>query len=146
MRIETYNPTDMSVLESDATGVDFGVAIKGQHSNVVAVRPINSSPDTNFLEIALFLENNAGLNHTQFGKFKSSTAIPGITAGSDYLSDYFVQVTGISDTSMISTFSGFGLLYNAANPEYTWIDAEAGLSETTIGDSNVNFRFVFEYN
>jgi len=145
MRIETYNPTDMSVLESDATGIDFGVAIKGQHSNVVAVRPIKTD-ETNFVALALFLENNAGLDHTQFGKFKSSSAIQDVTAGSDYLSDYFVQVTGISDTSMISTFSGFGLLYDAVNPEYTWVDAEAGLSETTLGDSNVNFRFVFEYN
>ena len=36
--------------------------------------------------------------------------------------------------------------YNPENPEYTWLDARVGTNETVFGNSNVNFRFVFEYN
>ena len=144
MKIESYNPTDMTMLSADVTGVDFGVTIKGQHStNVIVVRPVATSET--LTELALFLEDNDGLDHTQFGKYKSSVATPGITPGSNYLSDYFIPVPGVSDTSMLTTLSDFGLVYTPSSPEYTWVDAEAGVSETEIGSSSVNLRFVFEY-
>jgi hypothetical protein len=143
IKVESYIPATMALLSADVTGVDFGDVIKGQHGpNVVAIRPVKDG--ITFDALALFLENANGVDHTQFGKFKSASAIPGITPGSDYLSDYFVQITGISDTSMLSAYSDYGIMYNAASPEYSWMDAEAGVSES-VGDSAVNFRFVFEY-
>lgn len=145
MYISSYDPTTMTQSSLDVTGVDFGACIKGNHAaNVVVIQPAIPT-ETAFTKLALFLENNGGLNYTAFGKFKSSTPITGITPGSNYLSDYFVQVTGISDPSQIDINSGIGLVFNAAAPEYAWLDAQVGLSDTAFSTTNVNFRFVFEY-
>jgi hypothetical protein len=144
MRIETYLPSDMSLLSADATGVDFGEAFIGQHSNVVAIRPFVTT-EVSFESLALFLEDSGGLGHTQFGKYKNGSPIQGITPGSDYLSDFFIPVPGVSDASLIGVYSDFGLVFEGSSPEYAWIDAEAGPSETA-GSASVNFRFVFEYN
>jgi hypothetical protein len=133
----------MALLSSDATGVDFGDAFIGQHSNVVAIRPVGTIE--NFTSLAMFLEDNDGLGHTLFGKYKNANAIEGITPGSDYLSDFFIPVPGVSDASTIGIYSDFGLVFDPSNPEYAWMDAEAGADET-VGSGSVNFRFVFEYN
>lgn len=147
MLIASYDPVTMDTLSSDVTGVDYGAVIKGYHTaNVAVIKPTLGGGESNFLKLALFLENNNGLNHTVFGKFKSLRPITGITPGSNYLSDYFIQVTGISDPSQIDVNSGIGLVFNATTPEYAWLDAQVGRSETATGSTNVNFRFVFEYN
>ncbi len=144
MRIESYDPSDMSLNSSSVTGVAFGNVVKGNHNTTaVAIRPAIDG-DT-FTQLALFLENDAGMDHTQIGKFLTSVATQGITPGSDYLSDHFTEVTGISDISQIAQYSDNGLVFNAATPEYAWMDADVGLTETTLGVSSVNFRFVFEY-
>jgi hypothetical protein len=138
----------MSRVSSDVTGVDFGDIIKGKPSgNTVVIKPVYDG--MSFTELALFLEDTEGLNHTQFGKFKSDIAITGITPGSDYLSDFFMPITGISDISMLSVYSDFGLVFQLDGRgcpyEYAWMDAETDVSETQMGDTTVNFRFVFEY-
>jgi len=145
LKIERYSPVNMSLVDADATGVDFGDAIKGQHcSNVVAIRPV--AVDITFTALALFLENTNGVNHTEFGKYHSAVATPGITPGSNYLSDAFVPITGISDAAMIGMYSDYGIMFDSTDPEYAWMDAEIGTAENMLGSSTINFRFVFEYN
>lgn len=145
MKIQQYDPTDMSLLSSDVTGVDFGSGVAGQHCpNVIAIKP--TAETETFQSLALFLEDNSGMDHTQFGKYKSSSAIPGITAGSDYLSDYLIEVEGISDAMLIPQYSDQGIVFDAGSPEYAWLDAGIGLNETTLGSNSINLRFVFEYN
>ncbi len=149
MKVASYNPVTMNQVSSDVTGIDFGTVIKGKHSSkVVSIRPFldDTVPENTFLKLALFLENNNGLSRTVFGKYKSSSPITGITPGSDYLSDYFIQITGISDISQIDTHSGIGLVFNETAPEYAWLDAQVGLYDSAVGQTNVNFRFIFEYN
>jgi hypothetical protein len=144
LKIANFNPAGMTPLLDDVTGIDFGDTIRGQHStNVVAIRP--AAHGITLTALALFLENTSGVDHSEFGRFKSSTPITGIEPGSDYLSDYFIPITGISDASQIGEYSDYGIVFNATTPEYAWLDAEAGTSETMMGDSTVNFRFVFEY-
>jgi hypothetical protein len=134
----------MALISSDATTVDFGTVARGQHnSKTVAIRPVAVAEM--FSQIALFLENNGGLDHTVFGKFKSATPIAGIEPGDPRLSDYFVQAPGVSDFSAWTELSDYGLELDAGTPEYVWIDAEAGTSETNLGDTTINLRFVFEY-
>ena len=145
MQVNQYNPVTMTLLSSDITGVDFGNVVKGNHStSAITIKPVAEMGET-ITQLALFLEDNASMDNTQFGKFKNAAPTPGIGAGSDYLSDYFTEVEGISDVSQIGTYSDYGLVFTASNPEYAWIDAEVGLSETTLGAQAVNFRFVFEY-
>ena len=145
MRIEQYNPTNMSVLQADVTGVDFGSVIKGSHApNVVSIRPVLDMGD-NYTALAMFLEDNAGLDHTQFGRYMSSTAILGITPGSSYLSDYLIEEYGISDISQVWAVSGHGLILDSSNPEYVWLDAGIGSNEVTLGGLSINVRFLFEY-
>jgi hypothetical protein len=145
MRIETYNPVTMDLLESDADQVDFGTVSRGHHnSNTVAIRPVSTDGEV-YTQLALFLEDNAGLDHTQFGKFKSSMAIPDIQPGDPRLSDFFIQASGVSDFANYGEISDYGLPLDAGSPEYIWMDAEAGTSELNLGDATINLRFVFEY-
>jgi hypothetical protein len=144
LKISSYNPSDMTLISADATGIDFGEVIIGQHNaEAVAILPV--ADGITFTALALFLENANGVDHSQFGKFKSSEAVQGILPGSDYLSDSFIPVTGISDASMIGVYSDFGIVYDSTTPEYSWLDVEAGSAEDAIGNSTVNFRFIFEY-
>lgn len=145
MRVESYNPETMVLLESDATSVDFGTVARGHHnSQTVAVRPRAGEGET-LSRLALFLEDNASLNNTQFGKFKYATPIAGIEPGDPRLSDFFTPAPGVSDFENYGVLSDYGLPMDADTPEYVWMDAEAGASETNLGDKTVNFRFVFEY-
>lgn len=145
MRVDQYNPVNMTLLASDITGVDFGSVVKGNHnSSAIVIKPVAEGSET-ITQLALFLEDNAGMNNTQFGKFKNAAPTPGIAAGSAYLSDYFQEVEDISDVSQIPAYSDYGLVFNASSPEYAWIDAEVGDTETTLGQQAVNFRFIFEY-
>jgi len=145
MRVESYNPETMVMLESDTTSVDFGTVARGHHnSQTVSVRPVASGGET-LSRLALFLEDNASLNNTQFGKFMSTTAIAGIEPGDDRLSDFFTPAPGVSDFENYGELSDYGLLMDPDSPEYAWMDAEAALSEVNLGDATVNFRFVFEY-
>lgn len=144
MRIETYNPETMVLISSDDTSVDFGTVSRGHHnSQTVVIRP--QAVSETISQLALFLENNDGLNHTVFGRYKSVTPTTGIEPGDSRLSDYLVQVPGVSDFSRWSELSDYGLGLNATAPEYVWLDAEAGSSETNLGDATINLRFVFEY-
>lgn len=133
------------MISADVTGVDLGDVLRGSHNETaVVVKPV-ADVGENITLLAMFLEDNNGLTHTQFGKFKSATAIQGITPGSDYLSDYFVETPGIEDVTGIYAFSDNGLVLDASTPEYVWLDAEAGTTESS-GATNINYRFVFEYN
>jgi hypothetical protein len=144
MRVITYDPSDMSEIASGAPSIDFGDMVRGQHGSVVAIQPATST-ESSFTELALFLENDGGLRHSVFHKFQSSTPIHGIEPGSNYLSDYFIPITGISDVSQIGLYSDFGIFFDADSPEYAWLDVESSVAETGIGVTSVNFRFVFEY-
>lgn len=145
MRIESYNPQTMVMLESDTSSVDFGTVARGHHnSTAVSVRPVAGGGET-LSRLALFLEDNASLNNTQFGKFKNATKILGIEPGDDYLSDYFIPTPGVSDFENYGELSDYGLPMDPDSPEYVWMDAEASTLESNLGDKTVNFRFVFEY-
>lgn len=141
MKVNQYDPHDQTET-LDVSSVDFGTVIKGKHNDEAIVLQPDWEAETP-ISLAMFLESDDGLSHSQFGKFKSSSFISDVLPGSSYLSDHFVPITGIQ-TSDISTYSDFGLVLNAATPEYVWVDAEAGFSETA-GSASINLRFVFEY-
>jgi hypothetical protein len=145
MRVESYNPATMVLITSDTTSVDFGTVARGRHnSQAVVVKPVAEGGET-LSRLALFLENNADLGHCQFGKYKSSVATQGIVPGDDELSDYFTQSRGVSDFENYGVLSDHGLPMDPDTPEYVWLDVEVGTGEVNLGDSTVNFRFVFEY-
>ena len=97
-----------------------------------------------FSQLALYLEAVNGLDHSQFGKYKNAEPVSDIIAGSDYLSDHFVAQPGVSDFYDFENTSDAGIVLDPTDPEYVWMDVQAGTGETS-GDSQVNFRFIFEY-
>ena len=142
MKIYTYDATDMSVISTDATGVAFGDGVLGGFcQNAVVFKAV---PETEVLTaLSLYLEDRADLDHTRFGLYKSQTATTGIAPGNALLNTYLVESPGVSDMSM---FSDNQVSYDITDPEYTWVDAKIGLTETNFGDTAINFRFIFEYN
>jgi len=143
MKISTYNPVDMSLISEDVTGISFSNAVRGGYSSPVVIKPGASDGET-LSQIALFLEDEAGLAGSTFRSLKSSAAISGIGSGSSYLSDSFAEQNGISDFTNFSTISGDGQVFSASDPEYVWLDVRVGAADT-IGSANVNYRFIFEY-
>lgn len=142
MRIARYNPTTMAEISGDITSIDFGNVILGRFcTSTMVIKPVAETEELTLL--GLYLEDRAGLDHTRFGLYKSQTAYTGIGPGDARLNTYLTECPGVSDYSQ---FSGSRVSYNIVDPEYTWLDAKAGLTETVFGDSTVNFRFVFEYN
>jgi hypothetical protein len=145
MKITTYNPTTGNPIVDDATGVDFGKTIQGNHiSTPIVIKPVVTT-ESNFTHLALFLEDRGTFTNSLFGKYKNATFIPGVVAGSNYLSDHFVQRTGVSDFyAEDSTMAIEGLVLTAASPEYVWLDAHVGYIQA-VGSDNINYRFVFDY-
>jgi len=144
MKISSYNPTTMDLLLSDTTTVDFGNSVRGTHApNVVVIKPVAETETITTL--AMFLEDNADLNHTSFERFSSSTAITGIEPGDPRFSNFFILAAGISDVSQIPEYSDYGLMLTPSDPEYVWMDALVGSNESTYGASAINYRFLFEY-
>lgn len=142
MKIARYNPSDMSLISEDVTGLSFGDVVLGNYcNNVVAIKPVLESE--NLTSLGLYLEDRAGLDHTRFGLYKAATTQVGILPGDSRLNTSLMEAPGVSDYSQ---FSDYRVSYNVSDPEYTWLDANVGLSENIFGISNLNFRFVFEYN
>lgn len=135
LSIYKYDPEDLSFLATGVT-VNYGSFAAGSHSKTVQViKPIPS--DITLSQINFYLENKGGLKNSNFGYFKSNSSILGIEAGSAYLSDNFIEVSGVS------TIVTGGLSLNASNPENIWLDLETGASDIKSG--NINYRFVFDF-
>jgi len=144
MKIMTYDPTTGNLISADATGIDFGKTIQSNHTSTPVV--IKPDPDgSNLSHIALFLESRGTFTNSLFGKYKNATFIPGIAAGSTTISDHFVQRSGVSDFyAPDAALATDGLVLNAADPEYVWLDAHVGYIQT-VGSGTINYRFVFDY-
>ena len=145
MKITTYDPTTGNPIVDDATGLNFGKVIQGNHcSSPLVVKPVKTT-ETNFTHIAMFLESKGSFTNSLFGKYKNATFIPGVAAGSSYLSDNFNAKPGVSDfyaADAVMTTDGLVLSYSA--PEYIWLDAHVGYIQAT-GNDNVNYRFVYDF-
>jgi hypothetical protein len=141
MKVSQYNPSTMTLITGDVTGLDFGSVRLGSFcANTLVIKPV---PETeNLTAIGLFLEDRAEMNHTRFGAYKSSTATTGINPGDTRLNTYLMEAPGVSDYNM---YSGYRLTLNPEDPEYVWLDTKIGLNETTTGDLTLNYRFVIEY-
>ena len=136
MKIQSYNPSDMSLLEDSITGIDFGTVYQGSHCEAaVVLRPVLTTEST-LSEMKLFLQSKVPYTKSSFGRYKDASGILGITPGSVYLSDNFVQVTSpaLSDTQ--------GLLLEAN--DYVWLDVQTGATETGTY-TGVNYRLMFDY-
>lgn len=132
----------MALISGDISGLDFGDMTLGSFcQNVMVIKPVAETEDLTLL--GLYLEDRANLDHTRFGLYKSQTAATGIGPGNALLNTYLMEAPGVSDYSQ---FSDYRISYDVNNPEYTWLDVKAGTNETVLGDSSINFRFVFEYN
>lgn len=144
MRIDRYDPTDMSLLASDVTGVDFGNVVRGGYtSSPIAIKPV-ATVESSVSQLFFFLEDNADLTGSTFRVLKSSVAIPGIGSGSALLTGELTEIPGVSDFTDYSTITGDGVVMTSADPEYLWTDVRIGASET-VGAGTINYRFIFEY-
>lgn len=138
-RVESYNPTDMSVISSDVTELDFGGIIKGKFcSQTAVIKPIIEG---NITALALFLENNGGFDHARFNYYASHTVACDVVPGDPRLSDSFIVDNDVSDFST----SDDGVILDNATPEYIWLDVKVGTA-SAVGAGTANYRFVFEYN
>lgn len=139
-RIDRYDPTTMGLAQDGISQVDFGGVVRGKHcSSTVVIKPITAGTVT---QLALFLEENGGLSNSAFGYLASQQKFSGIPAGGSEMSDHFTVTNNVSDFSSLSN----GVSLNPNSPEYIWLDIQTGLGSTIGENTNINYRFVFEYN
>jgi hypothetical protein len=143
MKIDLYNPTNGSRLAEDVRGINFGTVVAGQHSLLpVLIKPEKTVEDS-FSAMKLFLQSNGGLNHSNFGHYKSDSFVSGIDH-SNHLTGHFLLATGVTGTTYTGV-SGVDISIASGVPQdYVWLDVQTGGSE--IGSTSaINFRFVFDY-
>lgn len=139
MKVTLYDPTTEAVLDEAITGLDFGTVFQGNHSDLpMLIRP-SKTDETAFEQIMLFLQNDGGLTQSSFGYRLNAVISGGVPAGNAYLSDHFVR------TASPSLTGEGGVAFNAASPEYMWLDVEIGGAEKGQTDA-VNFQFLYEFN
>lgn len=141
MKVNRYNPLDMSLISEDVSTIDFGNINKGFFcKEPIVVRLV---PDNEVLtELAFYLENRGGLNHTRFGLYKSSFPVTGIPVDDSRINTFLEEAPGVSD---VVQYSDRRISLNVDNPEYIWLNAFVGYTETNVGAQGINYRFVFEY-
>lgn len=140
MKIRAFSPITGELLSPDIAGINFGNIHQGAHgATPVLIQPFKTSEDL-FSDVVLYLQNSGGYTQSEFGYFVSSDLITGVQSDEP-------GATGpiISDN--------FSLNSDATGPggvmvmpcDYIWLDVKVGLTETG-STTNVNYRFIFEYN
>lgn len=140
MKIKAYSPQTGNLLSESITGINFGNIRQGQHcASPVLIQPVKTSEDE-FEDIILYLQNNGGYNQSQFGYKISSDLTTGVHsyvsgATGTVISDHFILVSDATGPNGISV----------SPSDYVWLDVQVGVAETG-STSNINYRFIFEYN
>jgi len=138
MKIQVYNPNSLLLEQDDATGIDFGTTFQGSHcEEAIIIKPVATN-ESSFVQMKMALQNQGGLTKSSFGYYLNENLATGILPGSNLLSDHF-------DLNESPSITGEGVELDASNPEYVWMDVQAGDKETG-SSSSVNFQFSFEYN
>lgn len=140
MRIRAYSPQTGNLLSESITSINFGNIRQGRHSfTPVLIQPVKTAEDE-FDDMILYLQNNGGYNQSQFGYRVASDLATGVQsyvsgATGPVVSNHFTLVSDATGPNGVAVAPG----------DYVWLDVQVGLAETG-GTSNVNYRFVFEYN
>jgi hypothetical protein len=140
MKIRAYSPQTGNLISEDITGINFGNIRQGEHCvSPILIQPLKTDEEL-FDGILLYLQNNGGYTQSQFGYFVSSDLFTGVNsddpgATGTIISDHF---------SLVSDATGAGGV-SSQSCDYIWLDVQVGLTESG-STSNINYRFVFEYN
>lgn len=137
LTVNTYDSATSALTQEGATGLSFGNVAAGNHATTVnVIKPIPDELIT-LSAVNLYLEDKGMFTKSNFGYFKSSSFISGISAGSDYLSDHFTEMPDVS------TVTTGGLELTAGDPEFVWLDLD--VQEAKYGNGSINYRFVYEF-
>jgi hypothetical protein len=145
MKVTSYSPVNGMLMLDSITGITFGNIRQGQHcTNPPVIKP-SATSEIQFSEMKLFLQNDGGLAQSQFGYYKNSSFITGITGGHpSYFSpsNHFNVVTG----PVLSDSLGLNISLDASGmpSEYVWLDVGIGALETG-ATSSINYRFLFDF-
>jgi hypothetical protein len=140
MQVRAYDPQTGNLISEDITGINYGNIRQGEHCiSPVLIQPVNTSEDL-FTSMLLYLQNNGGYDQSQFGYLVASDLYTGVQSDTSdatgvVISDHFTMVsdaTGPGGVSMVPC-------------DYIWLDVQVGTTEVG-STTNVNYRFVFEYN
>jgi len=144
MKIGVYNPQNGNLVADSVTGINFGNIKRGQHGDSAVLLKPAKTTETNFTEMKMFLQNNGGLNLSEFGHFTSDSFVTRVDHN-NYLSDHFTLATGVADIGFTGV-SGLDIdIVDGTPVDFVWLDVEVGSTEVG-ATSTINYRFVFEYN
>lgn len=140
MKIKAYSPQTGNLLSESISGINYGNIQQGKHCSIpVLIQPVKTDEDA-FDDLILYLQNNGGYNQSQFGYRVASDLITGVhsyvpgTTG-QVISDHFILASDATGPNGVDVTPG----------NYVWLDVQVGNTETG-STSNINYRFVFEYN
>jgi len=136
MKIQRYNPSDMTLAEDSVTGMDFGTVYQGNYcEEVLVVRPV-ATTEAVLLEMKMFLQSKGPFRRSTFGAAHSTQPMTGVMPGTGIMTGVLEAVSNpaLSDNGGLALVDG----------EYVWLDVKVG--ETEKGSyPGVNYRFVFDY-
>jgi len=140
MKISAYSPQTGNLIADDISGINFGNIRQGEHcASPVLIQPIKTTEEL-FDSMLLYLQNNGGYSLSQFGYMVASDLITGVEsdvpgATGPIISDHFTLVSDATGPGSVALMPC----------DYIWLDVQVGLTEAG-STTNVNYRFIFEYN
>lgn len=136
MKIQRYNPGNMSLAEDSLSHLDFGTVFQGNYcEEVLVIRPV-ATTETVLNEMKMFLQSKGPFVRSAFGVSHSMQPVSGVVPGTGIMTG----VLGVVGNPHLSDNGGVSL----SNGEYVWLDVKVGNTEKG-SYPGVNYRFVFDY-
>lgn len=140
MKIRAYSPQTGNLISEDITGINYGNIRQGEHCvSPVLIQPVKTDEEL-FDGMLLYLQNNGGYTQSNFGYLVGPELITGVRSDDPgatgvVISDHFTLVSDATGPGGVCSLPC----------DYIWLDVQVGLTESG-STTNLNYRFVFEYN
>lgn len=144
MKLIVYSPVDGSVVSSTTSDISFGTVTLGQYCDTPVLIGLEKTVEANILGVKMFLQDDGGLTGSSFGYYTQT----GFTGGIDHtnlLTEKFELVPSPGAWPSAG-YTGVEVGVTGGNPVgLVWLDLQVGASGP-VGTSQINYRFVYDYN
>jgi hypothetical protein len=133
MKVQRYNPVNMSLLEDSAEQLDFGTVYQGHLcEELQVIRPVKTT-ESEITDLQMFLNSKGAYTNSTFGFGVTGLPVSGLLPGSNFLTGVFTPGA-----------SGVGPGVSIQDEDFVYLNVLAGANEKG-NYPGVNYSLVFDY-